>query len=222
MVAAMNAVKNGMPIKRAAEEHGVPTTTLWDRMRGSVVHGSKPRPKQLLTSSDAMAGLEENKRKKKFALEEKERRKTERETKKRQKEEEQKRKAEERERKAEENAKKATEKKEAMQSSGRTARKRKANELTAPTGTDQTGPSSSVAPISKKSYRPLQDNDSEIDENVCCVCFVSYLEDVVDGDGHEWIKCACGRWLHEDCTDACVVDVDGKERFCHLCLDILH
>ena len=61
MVAAMNAVKNGIPIKRAAEEHGVPTTTLWDRMRGSVVHGSKPGPKLLLTSSDAMAALEEKK-----------------------------------------------------------------------------------------------------------------------------------------------------------------
>jgi hypothetical protein len=88
-----------------------------------------------------------------------------------------------------------------MRSSGRTARKCKANELTAPTGTDQTGPSSSVAPSSKKSYRPLQDNDSEVDENVCCVCFMSYLEDIVDGDGCEWIKCACGRWLHEDCTE---------------------
>ena len=63
-----------------------------------------------------------------------------------------------------------------MRSSGTTARKRKAKELTA-TGTDQTGPSSSVAPTSKKSYRPLQDNDSEIDENVCCVRFVSYQEE---------------------------------------------
>ena len=42
MVAAMSAVQNGMPIKRAAEEHGVPTTTLRDRINRRVVHGSKP------------------------------------------------------------------------------------------------------------------------------------------------------------------------------------
>ena len=52
---------------------------------------------RLLTSADAMAQMEEKERKKKQALEEKERRKIEREDKKCQREEEQKRKAEERE-----------------------------------------------------------------------------------------------------------------------------
>ena len=52
MVAAMNAVKNGMPTKRAAEEHGVPTITLRDRIRGRVVHGSKPWPKPYLSAGE--------------------------------------------------------------------------------------------------------------------------------------------------------------------------
>lgn len=41
MQAAMTAVKDGMLVKKAAEEHGVPTTTLRDQIRGSVVLGTK-------------------------------------------------------------------------------------------------------------------------------------------------------------------------------------
>ena len=44
MIAAMNAVKGGGHIKRAAEEHGVPVSTLRDRISGRVVHGTKPGP----------------------------------------------------------------------------------------------------------------------------------------------------------------------------------
>ena len=33
-------------------------------------------------------------------------------------------------------------------------------------------------------------------ENVCCVCFQLYLGEEENTD---WIQCACGRWLHEDC-----------------------
>lgn len=40
MIAAMNAVKDGGHIKRAAEEHGVPVSTLRDRISGRVVHGT--------------------------------------------------------------------------------------------------------------------------------------------------------------------------------------
>ena len=48
----VSAVQNGMPIKRAAEEHGVPTTTLRDRINGRVVHGSKPVPKPYLSACE--------------------------------------------------------------------------------------------------------------------------------------------------------------------------
>ena len=42
MIAAINAVKGGGHIKRAAEEHGVAVRTLRDRISGRVVHGTKP------------------------------------------------------------------------------------------------------------------------------------------------------------------------------------
>ena len=36
------ACSNGMHVKKAAAEYGVPTTTLRDRITGRVVHGTKP------------------------------------------------------------------------------------------------------------------------------------------------------------------------------------
>ena len=65
-------------------------------------------------------------------------------------------------------------------------------------------------------------NDNEvIDPNTCCMCFVTYEEDVLAGDGAVWIPCPCGRWLHEDCAEECVVDKDHRERYCPICINIL-
>ena len=52
MVAALEAVKNGIPIKRAALDHGVPRSTLQDRCHGRVVHGTKPGPQAYLSHSE--------------------------------------------------------------------------------------------------------------------------------------------------------------------------
>ena len=52
MTAALEAVKKGESISQAAREHGVPKTTLYDRVSGRVVHGSKPGPKPYLTSKE--------------------------------------------------------------------------------------------------------------------------------------------------------------------------
>ena len=174
---------------------------------------------RLLASSDALAQLEEKERKKKSALEEKERRKAEREDKKRQKEEEQKRKAQEKEKKAKEKAKRA---KEAANKKGK-KKASKPSELVVSADSGQEGnSSSSCEPPSKKPRRPVRQAfaDSQIDEDTCCICFGSYSEDVVDGDGRERIKCECGRWLHEDCADDRIVDSNGKERFCHHCIEL--
>ena len=67
----------------------------------------------------------------------------------------------------------------------------------------------------------LANDNEEIDPNTCCMCFVSFEEDVLDGGGAEWIPCLCGRWLHEDCAEGCVTDKSGKERYCPICIDIL-
>ena len=37
-------------------------------------------------------------------------------------------------------------------------------------------------------------SESEVDDQTCCVCFGEYHDD------EEWVRCSCGRWLHEDCT----------------------
>ena len=44
MIAAIESVKGGQSIKRAAEVHGVPRTTLQDRVKGKVVHDVNPGP----------------------------------------------------------------------------------------------------------------------------------------------------------------------------------
>ena len=52
MVAAMSAVKDGMCVKEAAEQHGVPITTLRDRINGRVIHGNNPGPRPYLSMSE--------------------------------------------------------------------------------------------------------------------------------------------------------------------------
>ena len=56
-------------------------------------------------------------------------------------------------------------------------------------------------------------NDSE-----CCVCFVAYEDDT---SGMDWVECACGRWLHEDCADDFVIDEGGNERLCFVFLNMI-
>ena len=63
--------------------------------------------------------------------------------------------------------------------------------------------------------------EEEIDANVCFMCFVTFEEDTIEGTGAEWLPCPCGRWLHEDCAENCMVDSDGKERYCPFCVDLL-
>ena len=53
MLQAMDAVKSGkMGVNRAAVEHGVPRTTLKDRIAGRVVHGTNMGPKAYLTHEE--------------------------------------------------------------------------------------------------------------------------------------------------------------------------
>ena len=48
MVAAMQAVEDRGTVKGAARKHGVPYSTLKDRVSGRVEHGVKPGPKPYL------------------------------------------------------------------------------------------------------------------------------------------------------------------------------
>ena len=52
MINAMEAVRSGMGVNRAALEYGVPKTTLKDRIAGRVVHGIKPGPEPYFTAEE--------------------------------------------------------------------------------------------------------------------------------------------------------------------------
>ena len=52
MLAAQEAVRQGMSVSRAAAVHGVPRITLYDRHSGRVKHGTKPGPKPYLNETE--------------------------------------------------------------------------------------------------------------------------------------------------------------------------
>jgi len=52
MLAAIDAVKEGMPVRKAATTFNVPRSSLNDRIQGWVLHGSKSSPEKMLTSDD--------------------------------------------------------------------------------------------------------------------------------------------------------------------------
>ena len=63
--------------------------------------------------------------------------------------------------------------------------------------------------------------EEKIDTNVCCQCGGSYEQDIMEGTGADWLACACGRWLHEECVEDCIRDAEGNECLCTFCLDHL-
>ena len=52
MLDAMKAVQEGSPVTTAARVHGVPKSTLYDQIKGNVVHGVKPGPKPYLSAEE--------------------------------------------------------------------------------------------------------------------------------------------------------------------------
>ena len=155
---------------------------------------------------------------KKQEAELKERKRQEREDSKQKREEERKRKLDERARRAEERAKhkskktaeKARKLKEKVQQLPNTSSKGNRD-----TSTSSTRRSSKLPPPKKARVA-----HAAIDDSWCCVCFTTYEEDVLNKTGKDWVGCACGRWLHEECMEDCVLDSTGKERLCPLCVDV--
>ena len=50
--AALEAVKEGMPVRRASVSFGVPRSTLQDRINGRVIHGTNPGPQPYLAPAE--------------------------------------------------------------------------------------------------------------------------------------------------------------------------
>ena len=209
---------------------------------GQVSMPNKSLPKaRLLTSELCLTQLKKKEEDKRKAAEEKERRKLEREEKRKERlqklEEKKKQREENLKKKAVEKQKKAD--KKAKRGMGRNhSRKRPAAvdetpvskrpplpvELLQEESADQNlEQSSSGVTVSSNPNDGRLSNDQEdvIDPNTCCMCFVSFEEDVLAGDGAVWIPCPCGRWLHEDCAEGCLLDKDHRERYCPICIDIL-
>lgn len=51
--------------------------------------------------------------------------------------------------------------------------------------------------------------DDDINIEICCVCFGQYSDDI--GTKKEWLECTCSQWVHEDCAENIVYDINGRE-----------
>lgn len=69
-------------------------------------------------------------------------------------------------------------------------------------------------PIRELAAEIPQASDSTEEVCECAFCFESYCQ-----DGQEWVMCACGRWVHEQCLEEIICDANGEERFCPFCLN---
>ena len=46
------------------------------------------------------------------------------------------------------------------------------------------------------------------EDGVCCICFGAYDNDVIEQTGAVWIACGCGQWVHEDCVEDVVLEMN--------------
>ena len=177
---------------------------------------------RVLTSAECLAIIKEKERKKRELEQEKENWKKVREEKRKQREEENLKKAEQKAQREEERKRKREIKEEERKrkEQGRAAKRLK----TSATTEAHTSHSSGSVQPTRRSLRECTNTlvtkrvqvDTE-DSNRCCVCCQTFSEDVEMGTGVEWLQCACGLWLHEDCIIDCVTDSSGKERLCPFC-----
>lgn len=129
------------------------------------------------------------------------------------------RKKEEKAKKAEEKANKAKEKAKKTETITRKTKAsgKKNSSMMQPTA--ELCPLVYVEPSSEITTSSSSDqHDDSINVNICCMCFVHYEDDVLEGLGADWISCKCGRWLHEDCVEDVIKDNDNDEQY-SFCVD---
>ena len=61
-----------------------------------------------------------------------------------------------------------------------------------------------------KTSRTSRSSEEEISTDQCAICFRTYNDDILDGTGEDWVECACGKWVHENCVDYDIV-VDASD-----------
>ena len=69
----------------------------------------------------------------------------------------------------------------------------------------------------KRKVDKSEEAKEDADECVCSFCFGKYADD----QGNDWIRCACSRWVHEECAEDVIVDAEGLERFCPFCTSLV-
>ena len=185
------------------------------------------RSARVLTSAESRLLLKEKERKKKEEEEEKARRKSKREEKRVAREEE-KKKLEEREARKAEQTKKKSEKQSEKQNKAKGKRNPVEYLVPALSGNKRKLPggfSGSVKTYPKRKRMDPKSNQ-ETNEDVCCVCFGLYKDDV-NKSNCEWIQCSsedCGIWIHVCCLEetdggyVCAAKVYLCNHFRILCL----
>ena len=167
-----------------------------------------------MTSAEGYAILQGKEEKKRKEKEEKDRRKQEREEKKREKQEAVRKKAEEKAKKSLQSTTQRTRRKGRMRTTN-------ASTITMPSSTSHDGmtcdlPSENTESEPAASTATPHQDSSEGYE--CCECLGTYEEDVRMGNGAEWAKCVCSRWIHVDCISKTEIDEAGEERICSNCV----
>ena len=70
----------------------------------------------------------------------------------------------------------------------------------------------------KKAHKKKQNSTAtDITQNMCCECLLTYEQDIEQGTGAEGVECVCGRWLHEEYIDHVEHDETGQEKLCSSC-----
>lgn len=172
---------------------------------------------RILTSIENLAILEDKKRQKQAAEEEKAQRKKEREEKKQKREEEKiqrelkkQKREEEKKKKAEAKARKLAEK--ATNPTQRQSKRKRVNQPATSKRRKTTDSNSEAENIDI--HVPVGGMDSD----ECCVCHGTFTEDAEQGNGSEWLQCSCGRWLHEECVSD-LVNLVVDESLCPMCTE---
>ena len=178
-----------------------------------VIPTSKSKPNsrraagaRVLTSADSLRILQEKAQEKRKKEEEKQR----------QKEEELKQKAELRAKR--EKKKKQKQCKKDQKKPCKRARTNAGANMDPHTGTGDTAnaqKSSIDNNQPRRKRRRVNSCQDEINTEECCVCFVTYEDDVTEQNGCSWIECSCGRWLHEDCS---LSEPSLTNEFCPYCV----
>ena len=90
--------------------------------------------------------------------------------------------------------------------SGRTTSESSVDPLPVPTLSHCATPAAPVSPsaVLPGPSTPLTSYVDEEESYECSFCYYAYCD-----DGKEWLKCTCGRWVHEQCMEDVILDDQG-------------